>query len=122
MSVETDLYDTLTEDASIAGVVGTKVYPEFVPQQIDMPAITYYISGVMPQYALAGVEDLKNTHMAIDVWCATYSQLRTLTEYVKAAMDGESTLFTAVLLEQIDIYEEGTLTHRTSLDYSIWHY
>jgi hypothetical protein len=41
MSAETELFDALTDAAAVAALVGTRVYPDLVPQEQALPAIGY---------------------------------------------------------------------------------
>jgi hypothetical protein len=121
MPIEKDIRDVLKDDASVASVVGTAIYPQEIPQDYPLPAITYHRSGNEPQYALDGETTLKNPQFAIDIWCESYEQARTLTDYVKAAMGAESSRFTAVQTTEFEIYEDDSGVHHISLDYSVWH-
>lgn len=41
MTVETEFYDLVVGDATIAGVIGTRLYPVILPPEVTTPAATY---------------------------------------------------------------------------------
>lgn len=48
MSAETDLYSALSGDAALAAVVGTRIYPDAVPQEQVGACIAYARQGTEP--------------------------------------------------------------------------
>lgn len=72
MSAETSLYTALTADAAVTAIVGSgsaaRVYPDVVPQEIDLPAVAY---------ARAETEYVTTVHSSVPagekvtlaVWC-----------------------------------------------------
>ena len=42
MSAITDLFTHLTTDGTLAGKIGTRLYPSFAPQDATLPFVVYY--------------------------------------------------------------------------------
>lgn len=45
MSAETELYATLSGAAGVTALVSTRIYPDIIPQDADLPAIAYQRTG-----------------------------------------------------------------------------
>lgn len=58
------IYGTLTADATIAGIVGTRVYRDFAPQGAAMPAIIYQFQS-SEDLNTAGVNRIFTAHTVI---------------------------------------------------------
>lgn len=74
MSAESVAYSLLTADGAVAALVSTRVYPDFIPQERDLPAVavtrteTEYITTIhagTPQAILATIE----------IWCLASTRL-----------------------------------------------
>lgn len=78
MSVETDFYSAVTGDATLAALVGTRVYPAILPDNATLPALVYSVISQVP----IGSGGCESTRVQVDCYAATY-----LTG-VKALRDG----------------------------------
>ncbi len=123
--IEESLRSHLLADATLAGIIGDRVYPyESVAQGAPLPFITYYeVSGV-PENTLDGTGSLINSRFQIDCYADTKAGLFALRNAVKAAMLADTAYITkALLVNRNDVgWEMDTQVFRYSMDFSIWHY
>ena len=44
MSAETVLYSTLTGASAVTAIVATRIYPDVVPLEVELPCVAYALS------------------------------------------------------------------------------
>lgn len=133
MSLETDLRVRLLANATVSGLVSTRVYPNILPQKPTLPALVYSrISG--PRiHTLTGTSGWSDARIQIDSWGATYIAAQDLAAAVRASLDGfigslddgnspAATRRVAVRLDnERDLFEEEPDFYRVTQDYAIKH-
>lgn len=89
MSAETLIYGTLSGAAGVIAIVSTRIYPDFLAQEITLPAIvtqrseSEYINTIHSGAAVA-------TRITMETWClaATRIGAETLADAVEVALPG----------------------------------
>jgi hypothetical protein len=122
-------------DATVSGLVVTRMYPLRLPQNVTMPALTYQrISGVRIGQ-LNGVASAADPRYQIDAWAANVAGALALGKAVRQRLenytgtwtDGASPATTAFVQVRFDserdLFEEDILGGlcRHSADYFIFH-
>lgn len=128
MAMETALRARLVADASVAALVGTRVYWRIRPQGSDLPAIVLtIISDPRPQH-LEGFQDLRATRVQIDCMAATFAELVALREAAIAAVVPagvtDDTRFCRGEINNVIPKGEDTATawvFGEAIDATIWH-
>jgi hypothetical protein len=67
VSAETVLYSTLSGAAPVSAIVGTNIFPDAAPQDLDPPFIVYNRIGTEPTTTIHGT--VVATKVAIEVLC-----------------------------------------------------
>lgn len=70
MSAETQLYSTLSGAAGVTALVGNRIYPDFIGQEIVRPAVVYQrteTENVITIHSNAIAASIAT----LDVWCMT---------------------------------------------------
>lgn len=81
------LRDFLLADATVSGVIGTRVYPLRLPQKPTLPAVVYSrISGVRVEH-LKGVSSASEPRYQIDAWAANVAGAQALGKAVRQRLD-----------------------------------
>ena len=136
MSIEAALKKIMTDDADINALVGSKIFPIYVPQGKSLPAITYQeISGVRDSH-MKGASGLVQARFQINCWCRTYKAARELADYIRIALAPEAnddypktvegTYISAImLLNENDVPSirsdnEELSGYGKMLDFSVW--
>lgn len=118
-ALEPKIYTALSGDSAVSAVVSTRIYPMVLPQDVTLPAITYSrISGGQVN-SMGGFSNLENPRVQVDVWAATYTAAKTLAALVHTAMGGATT-YSAILISDMDLFEDDTKIYRVSMDFSVW--
>ena len=106
MTIETDLYTTLSGNAGVSALVGTRIYPNLVPESAANPCIDYSTVAETRVDTIAGVSDMRRSMMQISCHADTYAAAKGLAEAVFSALDGNGYLESA-----IDSYDPTTQVH-----------
>lgn len=116
----------IISDVTVGALVSTRMYPNKLPQNPTMPAITYQYIGGDSVMSHDGASGLGNPIMQIDCWGSTYSEMDALFEAVRKRINGAKGTLSGVQTQGIflarrrDLYEYETKLHRRSSDWSVW--
>ena len=113
------LLRTLREDAGVSALVGNKVFALVIPQGTKLPCITFQRIVGSPANTLAGASGLEEIDLQIDVWAKNYGEAKAIAKAVRAAMPPNGEVFGAHLIEDQDLYEDGTNYFRVSMEYKV---
>jgi len=86
-SVGKAVFSILTNDADVAAIVGTKVYPRTAPQGVKIPYIVYTIVSVTPTDTKDRPSPVDAIRVQIDCYDRTYLGCETLNAATRDAMD-----------------------------------
>lgn len=130
MSASKALRARLVDDATITGLVGTRIYPGRAPQNVKLPYIVYHrISTVRAATLDVGNAKVPEVKMQCDVIAATQAEVETILSRMRVVMDnfrGTSAGVTVLGVsvddeqDQPEFYEgSDTVFYHSSLDFSI---
>jgi hypothetical protein len=94
MSIETDLYSTLINNAGVAALVSARIYPPPVPESAITPYLFYEMITGARLSTITGVGDAKRKRIQIDCVAGSYAEAKTLAAAVFAALEGNGYLET----------------------------
>ena len=114
------LLRTLREDAGLSALLGNKVFALVIPQGTKLPCITFQRIGGMPANTLSGHSGLEEIDLQIDVWARDYDEAKAIAKAVRAAMPPSGPRFSAHLIEDQDLYEDGTNYFRVNMEFKVW--
>ena len=114
------LLRTLREDAGLSALVGNKVFALVIPQGTKLPCITFQRIGGMPANTLSGHSGLEEIDLQIDVWARDYDEAKAIAKAVRAAMPPSGPRLSAHLIEDQDLYEDGTNYFRVNMEFKVW--
>ncbi len=135
--MESDLRTYLLGDATVAALVGTRVYPVRLPQGGTFPAITYQrVSQVPVGRPTSGPPSVVAARVQFDVWSLNrdgvdgYAAARALADAVRQRLDGKTGALGSGLTVVQDVrldaerdtgYDETGELYRISLDFTAWY-
>ena len=118
------LRSRLLADATVAGLVGTRVDCGLRPQGKPLPAITLTLVSSPRGYRMDGAQETQQHRVQIDCWGATYKSSDDVRNAVVACLEAASGAFQASFLIRNSDMPERTETgemHRASLDFKVTH-
>jgi len=80
VSVDSAMYDHLTADATLATLVGARIYPDAAPQGGALPFIVYFAASTEHDRHLAAGSGLASVSFQIDVYAATSLSRRSISD------------------------------------------
>ena len=114
------LLRTLKADLGLSELIGNKVFALVIPQGTKLPCITFQRIGGMPANTLAGHSGLEEIDLQIDVWARDYDEAKAVAKAVRTAMPPSGPQFSAHLIEDQDLYEDGTNYFRVNMEFKVW--
>jgi hypothetical protein len=121
MSLESDLYTALSTHGGLSALVGTRIYPNRLPDNPTLPAVVY--QRITTNHNLAsGNVPLIRARMQLDCYDDSYLSVVAVAVQVHAALDMASPtgLAAAVPENDDDSYDPEALLHRRRLDVFVW--
>ena len=87
MNIAKVFFSLLTNDATFAGLVSTKVYPDFAPQTVTLPYCVVSVIGVDPSDTKDGVSKLDIIGVQLDIYANNYDTGLSIADAARAALD-----------------------------------
>jgi hypothetical protein len=116
MSAETQINDALRTNGALAAVVSTRIYPDFLAQEITLPAVVFQRAAT--EYVTT-IHDgtVHDALVTLEVWCLATSRLAAeqLADLVEGAIAG-----TFLPLDRRPEFDAETLTFSTVVACSVW--
>lgn len=122
----TAIYSILANDAGLNGIVNGNIYPIRLAQEIDLPAITYQVSGEDSNHCKKGATVTEKTRIMFSVFTEGYAALEAITDILKDTLDRYSGTVEGIKIKDIHYItyrdlpdNEGAVYHR-SIDFYIY--
>ena len=80
----------LQSNAGVATMVGSRVYPQLVPQTAERPAIAYQRISHIPEYSHSGFSSLAKTRFQLTLEGNTHTEALSLALAVRRALGGKT--------------------------------
>jgi len=119
------LYSLLANDGTIAGFVGTHIFPQRRLQETDLPAITYNCVSNNPTNTKDGVSLLDTERWSVNVFSKSYQQAIDIAAAVRTELDRYSGTVEGVVVNSVsfagraDLYEDWSEVHHLVLDFNV---
>lgn len=134
LDIETDLRAYILADATVAGLIGTRMVPSAEGQGIDRPYVRYMRVSTEVVRALKRNSGLRWARIQLDCFGDSYSSAKAVAHAITARVDPEARgrvdyadtcVQSALVLDEWDEYEEPVKggekgIYRTSLDLKVW--
>tara|TARA_R110000823_G_scaffold197951_1_gene329031 strand:+ start:585 stop:974 length:390 start_codon:yes stop_codon:yes gene_type:complete len=81
------IYSRLSTDGDILAYVGSKIYPDIVPQNVQYPFVVYTITNSTPVDYKDGQSNLEDITLQIDVYTQNYDDTQDLSNLIRNRLD-----------------------------------
>jgi hypothetical protein len=81
------IYSRLSTDGLITDYVGTKIYPDITPQNVQYPFVVYTIVNSLPVDFKDGQSNLEEITLQIDVYTQSYDDTQDLANLIRNRLD-----------------------------------
>lgn len=95
------IYSILSGDATLAAIIGTKIYPVQAPQRTPPPFVVYRENNTIAtdQKDGSAPKDLKSVQ--IDIYSGTYTEAHTAADRIRVLLDAYSGTVAGVTIRQM---------------------
>ncbi len=121
-----DVLAFLEADAALSALIGTRLYPLRLPQQPNVPCISYAVIASARFHAWTGPLELVRTRVQFDAWATNYSEVVAVADALRLRLDGykgpagAGEIQGAFFDSERDLFEQDAELYRRSMDYRIW--
>lgn len=125
--IEEGLGAFLAADATLTGLVSTRIYSMRMPQTPTLPAVVFYRISNRRELVQNGDAGYARTRFQIDCWGSTYSSVKGVADAVRQRMQAYSGTMSGLTVQRVahlndnDVFEEDTEIFGVSMDFEIWH-
>lgn len=116
MSAETELHAALAAYAPLTAVVADRIYPDFLAQEIPLPAVVY--QRLETEYVVT-IHDgvVHGSRVVLEVWCLHGTRIGAegLADLVEGAIAAD-----LLPTERRPEFDPETLTHSTVVSVAVW--
>lgn len=128
MLVGKAIYDILTNDSTIEGLVADKVFPNVAAQTTEFPFIVYDVTSDDPEDTKDGVSTLDANSIMVSGYADNYSRAADLAVAIRDALDRTSGTYAGVVIQTIqyqgynDVFDDMSGSdgiYRKSLDFKV---
>ena len=113
----------LEANTAVLALVGTRIYPQAMPQGVTLPAVVITVVSEVPENSLTGTAStrLVQARAQVDCYAAKYLDAHQVAAAVDEVLANlmRSDL-SAERMDSRDLYDDEAGLHRVSADYSIW--
>jgi hypothetical protein len=129
MTLETDLRTHILASSGLSALIGTRLYPDRLPQNATLPAVVYQeVSSVPVDHVHGAAGRLVRSRYQFTVWAATRASAKTIDEAIRARIDGtgRSTIGTTAIhailrQERVSGWDFDADDDHVATDYYIWY-
>lgn len=121
------LYTYLQSVTAITDIVSDRVYPQHLPQNPVLPAITYTIISEDPVHDMQGSSGLNNATIQLDGWAETDDDRRELKREIRNALDGYKgamgsvTVQAVLLVNRFNAFDDDIENYRSINEFMFWY-
>lgn len=90
MSAESELYTLLSTDPVVMGLVASRIYPDVIDRDVDVPAIAYVRTGTEPEVTLDGAIAPGEASIEIACYGHTKAAAEALADALEDALEGSA--------------------------------
>ena len=87
-SPEAVLRSALIANATVAGLVGSRIYPVLAPASASLPFVTWRRSGIEREQTLGNPMGVPRVTVEFSIFGTTYNQARELADAMRLVLDG----------------------------------
>lgn len=125
--IEAAIFSLLSNDAGVAALVGSRIYPDFLPQDETLPALVYFLKKTGFNYIFnSEAPNNVDTPFSVDCWASTAAGASALVIAVKAVLQHQAvtvddrTILASTLTNEQQDYDDQTKAFKFSLFFNLF--
>lgn len=130
MLIEAAIAKQLLANTGVATLVGTRIYPVWLPQGCTYPAISYLKVSGSRVHTMGASEAGANPRVQISCWGRTYADVKSVASAVRAALDqfsgtlggaGGVSVQAIQLDNELDLIDPNSELYHVPMDFLTWY-
>ncbi|MCB0583216.1 MAG: DUF3168 domain-containing protein [Phaeodactylibacter sp.] len=113
------VYSILANDATLTAIVNTRIYPGFVPQDTQFPAITYAFDSQFPTKSKDGDAGLDVLDMSLVIYHENYEQAQAAAERCRALLNYYSGTAQGVTVDKITMENQADNSYVSQYEFVV---
>ena len=120
------IYNRLSTDGEILAYVGSKIYPDIVPQNVQYPFVVYTIVNSLPVDFKDGQSNLEEITLQVDVYTQNYDDTQILSNLIRNRLDRFVGIVEGVEVQSIkymsatsQVFNAELSVYRMSIDFMV---
>lgn len=106
-SPEAVLRAALVGDGTLAGEIGTRIYPVIAPASATLPFVTWRRAGIQRSQTLGLPVGVPRLSVEYSIYAATYETAREVADRMRAVLDGYGGTVDNVTVKQVSLEQES---------------
>lgn len=132
MTIEDEIFARLDGFAGLNALVGNRIFPNHLPQDVEMPAVSYFLIGAERSSSMGVDDGIVRSVYQFDAWSGKhlddtsggYDEMHAVTKQLRLALQRWRTMTGTIVLDSFfqdaqDLYEDAIDTHRGLLEFEI---
>ena len=130
MTLGETIRSLLVADATLSGLVGTRIYPNEMPEGVTLPAVVYQVISDVPENSFTGQTstDIKTARLQVDSYAraigtvGAYAQAHAVAAAIENVIGNLSSADLSANVNDAgrDLYDNVTQYHRVQQDFIVW--
>ncbi len=123
MSLSTVIYSRLSGFAGLSALVGSRIYPNKLPQDPTFPAVRYQIIDEVPVHSMQTTSGMREARVQVDVFDPDYSDVTAVSDQVELALGrwtdlaADPVVHDVKLMDSARYYEDDIELERKRFDF-----
>tara|TARA_Y100000593_G_C4310742_1_gene338216 strand:+ start:1833 stop:2246 length:414 start_codon:yes stop_codon:yes gene_type:complete len=110
MGIEAAIYSALSGSTSLTALVGTRIYPNTVPQNVTFPHVSFAIDGNEKFHGLNTTESLARASVSVDCYTEnSYLDAVNIANVVRNILNTQSTTWGSLSVQNAHVGSETDL-------------
>lgn len=106
MSIEGALTAYLLADTALKAIIGTKLYPDELPQGTVLPAVVYTKISDQKDHTLTGMSNLHRPYIQFTAFGTTKAQAVSVSNRLQVLLNDYHGILSGVVIQQIELQNE----------------
>lgn len=95
------IYSILSNDATLTGLVSTRIYPVQAPQRTSQPFVVYRETTTIPTDQKDGAAPKDQKQFQVDIYASGYRDAHTIANRIRTLLDAYSNTVAGVVIRQM---------------------
>jgi len=125
--LEPAIVEHLLDDSNVTALIGDRLYPVRITQNVQPPCVAYRKIDVLTDHAYRTANGLSGTRIRFDCFAKSVKESKTIAEKLVTSLDGliDTILGVAIhgtlYLDEFDGYNDEAKLFVVSVDFRFWH-